>query len=165
MQGLPGYRGSENGIGIGLGLQQLAQARAQVHLSAQQSALTNGFVPGSVTGIHNGFQASTSSGSEQDISRISGVPAISVPSAKLQTTAVPMTLLCCNIGAASQSAHVGFQNAGCLPVLPACCLYGPYFAAHQLLATTHFAAGSVFTSLCCRCSKTQILCYDLFLWW
>ena len=33
LQGLPGYGGSENGIGIGLGLQQLAQARAQAHFS------------------------------------------------------------------------------------------------------------------------------------
>ena len=39
LQGLPGYRGTENGIGIGLGLQQLAQARAHAELSAQQAAL------------------------------------------------------------------------------------------------------------------------------
>ena len=67
MQGLPGYRGSENGIGIGLGLQQLAQARAQAHLSAQQSVLTSGYVPGPISSMPNGFQASNSSGSEQDV--------------------------------------------------------------------------------------------------
>ena len=38
LQGLPGYRGTENGVGIGLGLQQLAQAWAHAE-SAQQAAL------------------------------------------------------------------------------------------------------------------------------
>ena len=69
MQGLPGYRGSENGIGIGLGLQQLAQARAQANYSGQHSSLPNTFVPGHASSMQNGFQAGSSYGSEQDTTR------------------------------------------------------------------------------------------------
>ena len=62
LQGLPGYRGTENGIGIGLGLQQLAQARAQAELSAQQAALAGlrglqtGY-PGDISGLHQPDQS------------------------------------------------------------------------------------------------------------
>ena len=52
MQGLPGYRGSDNGIGIGFGLHQLAQARAQAQLNAQQAALaSSGLLPGHLNGV------------------------------------------------------------------------------------------------------------------
>ena len=69
LQGLPGYGGSENGIGIGLGLQQLAQARAQAHFSAQQCALTSKIMTSNARGMQNGYPAGHSSSSEQDISR------------------------------------------------------------------------------------------------
>ena len=58
LQGLPGYRGTENGIGIGLGLQQLAQARAQQQLNAQQAALANtGLISGHVRGLQSGYSS------------------------------------------------------------------------------------------------------------
>lgn len=58
LQGLPGYRGTENGIGIGLGLQQLAQARAQQQLNAQQAALAStGLISGHVRGLQSGYSS------------------------------------------------------------------------------------------------------------
>ena len=59
LQGLPGYRGTENGIGIGLGLQQLAQARAQQQLNAHKAALaSNGLISGHVRGLQPGYCSS-----------------------------------------------------------------------------------------------------------
>lgn len=57
LQGLPGYRGTENGIGIGLGLQQLAQARAQAQLNAHQAALAGtSLYSGHLRGLQTGFR-------------------------------------------------------------------------------------------------------------
>ncbi len=61
LQGLPGFGGSQNGIGIGFGLQQLAQARAQSQLSAQQAALvSNGLLSGHLNGPPSGYHPGTS---------------------------------------------------------------------------------------------------------
>ncbi len=61
LQGLPGFGGSQNGIGIGFGLQQLAQARAQSQLSAQQAALvSNGLLSGHLNGPSSGYHPGTS---------------------------------------------------------------------------------------------------------
>ena len=62
VQGLPGYRGSDTGIGIGIGLQQLAQARAQAQLSAQQALTSNGLLSGHLNGMQTGY----ASGNERD---------------------------------------------------------------------------------------------------
>ena len=62
VQGLPGYRGSDTGIGIGIGLQQLAQARAQAQLSAQQALTSNGLLSGFLNGMQTGY----ASGNERD---------------------------------------------------------------------------------------------------
>lgn len=67
MQGLPGYRGSENGIGIGLGLQHLAQARAQAQLNAQQAALVgNGLLTSHLNGLHAAYLPGNTSTTEGD---------------------------------------------------------------------------------------------------
>ena len=69
MQGLPGYGGSENGIGISFGLQQLAQARAQAQLNAQQAALvSSGLLSGHVHGLHTGFHPSGTAATDRDSS-------------------------------------------------------------------------------------------------
>ena len=55
VQGLPGYRGSDTGIGIGIGLQQLAQARAHAQLNAQQALTSNGLLSSHLNGMQTGF--------------------------------------------------------------------------------------------------------------
>jgi len=61
LQGLPGFGGSQNGIGIGFGLQQLAQARAQSQLSAQQAAfVSNGLLSSHLNGPPSGYHPGSS---------------------------------------------------------------------------------------------------------
>ena len=61
LQGLPGFGGSQNGIGIGFGLQQLAQARAQSQLSAQQAAfVSNGLLSSHLNGPPPGYHPGSS---------------------------------------------------------------------------------------------------------
>ncbi len=61
LQGLPGFGGSQNGIGIGFGLQQLAQARAQSQLSAQQAAfVSNGVLSSHLNGPPSGYHPGSS---------------------------------------------------------------------------------------------------------
>ena len=61
LQGLPGFGGSQNGIGIGFGLQQLAQARAQSQLSAQQAAfVSNGLLSSHPNGPPSGYHPGSS---------------------------------------------------------------------------------------------------------
>lgn len=88
LQGLPGYGGSENGIGIGLGLQHLAQARAQAQFSAQQCALQSGAMTGNARSLQAGYPTGNSSGSEQDISRTGMFASCHAPQPFLRTKAM-----------------------------------------------------------------------------